>query len=152
MDEKEYKRIYNAINQLHCVFEKSILARKCACSNANKFHLADREGVSCNSARAQALCQELLHHMRKNAVFALKLKALSGPLPHAKEIKVQAGGMLGLQQALHPEDTEADKVGNVTEVISGALEKYGSMDTLPYQEIVKSIVAFQGRRKRTPRG
>ena len=60
MQENEYKGAYNSINERRCVFEKAVLSRCCSCVKAQRFNLADREGVACQSQSALVLCQTLL--------------------------------------------------------------------------------------------
>jgi hypothetical protein len=148
MEEQEYKDTYQHVNQRRCVFEKSITSRRCSCEKSLRFHLADREGVSCNSTSCNALCTEFLNTMRRKARFALHLTSADSPLPHAKEIKVQTGGLLGLQTLLHPDRAEATDVNNAIGLVDSAMRQYGALDKLPYDLIVQAIVKFQGRKKR----
>ena len=150
MEEQEYRETYNTVNERRCVFEKTINSRRCSCEKSMRFHLADREGITCKSASGNALCIELLNTMRSNARFALHLTSADAPLPHAKEIKVQTGGLLGLQGLLHPDKAEAANIDNVIDLIDQAIQQYGRLQDLPYTVIVQAIVRFQGRRKRTP--
>jgi hypothetical protein len=152
MEEKEYRDTYQTINERRCVFEKTINSRRCTCRQSQRFHLADREGIACKSATGNALCTTLLSSMRSNARFALHLTSADGPLPHAKEIKVQTGGLLGLQGLIRPEHAENSNVENAIGLIDAAIEKYGSIDALPFDIIVQAIVKFEGRRKRPRRG
>ncbi|MGB5717314.1 MAG: hypothetical protein WBN81_09495, partial [Gammaproteobacteria bacterium] len=82
------------------------------------------------------------------ARFALHLTSADGPLPHAKEIKVQTGGLLGLQGLIKPERAADANVENAIGLIDAAIEKYGRIGNLPYDIIVQAIVKFEGRRKR----
>ena len=148
MEEKEYKDTYHAINQRQCVFEKTINSRRCTCKQSQRFHLADREGIACKSAIGNALCAELLNSMRRNARFALHLTSAEGPLPHTKEIKVQTGGLLGLQGLVYPHRAADTNIENAIGLINAAIEKYNSLETLPYDLIVQAIVKFEGRKKR----
>jgi hypothetical protein len=149
MDEQEYRDAYHAVNDRRCVFEKAINSRRCTCSKSRRFHLADREGITCRSASANALCGELLHNMRSKARFALHLTSADGPLPHAREIKVQTGGLLGLQGLLHPALSDADNIDNAIGLIDAALTRFGSLENLPYDVIIQAIVRFEGRKKRS---
>ena len=149
MEEQEYRDTYNSVNERRCVFEKTINSRRCSCTKSMRFHLADREGIACKSASGNALCIELLNTMRRNARFALHLTSADAPLPHAKEIKVQTGGLLGLQGLLYPDKAEATNIDNVIGLIDLAMQQYGRLQDLPYAAIVQAIVRFQGRRKRT---
>ncbi len=144
MEEKEYRSFYHAINQERCVFEKSILSRRSNCHHAHRFNLADREGVACQHPEAALQCRTTLSHMRDKALFALKLTRIDGPLPHAKEIKVQTGGLYGLQQILGNGDI-TQPIADITALIQTALDRYGAIDALPYEEIARGIVQFEGR-------
>ena len=150
MDEQQYRSTYHSINELQCVFEKAVLSRRSHCSRCTRFHLADREGAACNSEPGHGWCADLLDHLRRNAIFSLKITQIDGQLPHGKEIKVQNGGLLGLQKALMPE-LEAGEVEDIFELVNQARIRFGDLDRLPYSEIVQSIVTFQARTRRKPR-
>ena len=148
MEEKEYKETYHSINQRRCVFEKTINSRRCTCNQSQRFHLADREGIACKSATDNALCIEFLNSMRSNARFALHLTSADGPLPHTKEIKVQTGGLLGLQALIYPHRATDTNIENAIGLIDAAIEKYSSLEKLPYDILVQAIVKFEGRKRR----
>lgn len=150
MDEQEYRTTYHSINDLRCVFEKAILSRRCACSRCKRFHLADREGAACESTAALQRCSTLLTQLRQKALFALKLTQLEGELPHAKEIKVQTGGLLGLQQAMHPE-IHSESVKDIAGLLEEALRHYPDLEALPYPRIMQTVVGFEGRKRRSRR-
>jgi hypothetical protein len=84
--------------------------------------------------------------LRESAKFALKITAIEGELPHAKEIKVQAGGLLGLQHVLNPE-SDASNVADIAALVALGERTFGALENFPYQEIVKTIIAFEGRRR-----
>lgn len=150
MEEDQYRKTYNSFNELRCVYEKAINSRRCTCSASHRFNLADREGVSCQSKQGQQRCKSILELMRKNASFALKLPEAGGsPLPHAKELKVQVGGLLGMQSLVFNEKKDVQKVEDIDLILQSALEQYGDFSRLPFTEIVKSITTFKGRQKRS---
>lgn len=151
MEEQEYRATYQEINQRRCIFEKAINSRRCACEQSARFCLADREGIACNSENGNKLCIEFLGTMRHKARFSLQMTRADGPLPHNKEIRVQTGGLLGLQKLLCPERENSDAVENVYELVNQAISEFGQLDALPYDRIVQAIVSFQGRRKRGKR-
>ena len=151
MDEGEYRGTYHEVNQRRCVFEKSILSRQTMCEHAHRFCLADREGVACQEDMSHALCETLLNNLRQNALFALKLTHLDGQLPHAKEVKVQTGGLLGLRKLLQTEDETSQEVNNIIGLIEQARQVSGDLNNLPYDQIARSIMQFEGRNQRTKR-
>ena len=151
MNENEYRATYHDLNKRRCIFEKALNSRVCGCQMAARFNLADREGVACKSPPGQTLCSELIGQLRQNSRFALALTRINGPLPHSREIKVQNGGLLGLQKVLCPEHQEQRKVEDVSGLVAQALETFDTLDRLPFDEIVQSVVGYEGRRKNTRR-
>lgn len=148
MDEDEYRSTYDAVNQRRCIFEKAINARHVDCGQMKRFYLADREGVSCQSEHGQKRCIALLEQMRSSARFALQMTHIGGPLPHNKEIKVQVGGLLGIQALVQPELAAAAKVEDAFVTLNRAEQQYGSVEDIPLTEVMKDIKQFQGRRRR----
>ena len=153
MDEDQYRTTYNELNPNRCIFEKSITNRRCDCQLKRKFVIATRECVACQSEVAKARCTRVLDSMRNNARFSLKVVTVNGPMPHNKELQVQAGGMLALQNLLtnmplSELETELKSVVNIHQTMETALEKYSDTENLPYGELVKGIVKYEARPKR----
>ena len=148
MEEGEYRETYREFNSLRCVFEKSILSRQTMCEHAHRFCLADREGIACQLASAHKQCDALLSELRSKAIFALKLTKIDGPLPHAKEVKVQTGGVVGLSHTITDTDTQPPSLENIYALIEQAKHKFGDLDSLPYDEITRQIVQYEGRTRR----
>ena len=145
MDEDEYRKTYQQINETRCIFEKALCSLRCACSKSKPFRLADRTCYGCHSPTDQKQCVALLTHLRNQTRFVFKINEIDGPLPHNKEIRVQNGGLLGLQKLL---DIEQEKVADVQAVISHATEKFGSIDQLPFDVLMQSIMAYKTRPKK----
>jgi hypothetical protein len=148
VEEQEYRRTYNSVSQRPCLFEKSVLAQRCGCRHARRFCLADREGVACGSETGNHRCRELLETLRTNARFALQMTGIHGPLPHAKELKVQSGGVRGLRAVLNSEHDGREPVEDVAWLTEQALERFGALENLPFEQIVQHILRFEGRRRR----
>ena len=148
MDENKYRETYHLVNQLRCVFEKAVISRQCICSLSRRFNLADREGIACTFSEKHAICDQLLTLLRSNASFALQMHDIDGPLPHAKEIKVQVGGLEGLSQAILASESEHKSTIDIASLIQHAESNFGQIESFPYSEIMKSIARFKGRQHR----
>lgn len=146
LDENAYRNAYTEVNPLQCVFERAILCRCCGCEHVIKRNIAEREAAGCLDAAAHALCVELKKELRRAAAFTLKLAHPDEPVPHTKELKLQCGGLLGVERALVPD--AAGPVANIIGVLSAAVQQYGSLASLPYQEIVHAIHVYEPRPRR----
>ncbi|GMR01673.1 MAG: hypothetical protein BMS9Abin19_1090 [Gammaproteobacteria bacterium] len=151
MEEDEYKSTYNELTSIRCVFEKALVNHQAKCRLSRHFCLADREGYSCDNKESSGRCCEFLEILRENSTFVLKLHEISGPLPHNMEIRVQAGGLMGLAKLVDVNAEGRSKqpvVDDINWILSEAQRKYGLLGNLPYSEINQSVVQFQGRRRR----
>ncbi len=153
MDESAFHRARGAANPQPCVFEKALFARCCACSLVERQSIAEREVLACASPPAQAQCAALRALLRQKSVFALKLAQPDGPLPHANEMKLQCGGLQGLQRLAQGQAAAGPGVlpalADVHELVRVCSEKFGGLANLPYSEVVQSVVAFPIRRRRS---
>ncbi len=147
MDQDTFRKTYREINEQFCAYEKGILTRNCDCALADRFNIAEREGVRCKSAKAQKQCLELLDLLRQKARFVLKSNERAATIPHAKAMKVQVGGMRGLKAALAPDRPLPATIDDIHETLETALAEFGSMEALPFQIIIQQIAAFQGRKR-----
>ena len=146
MEENEYKATYSEIASIRCEFEKALTNNKARCSYSRHFWLADREGYACKSAESSAKCCDLLSKLRENSRFILKLQQTGDNLPHNMEIRVQVGGLNGIQQLLAPEQTH--KIEDIHSLVQQAEAEFGGLQRLPYNHIVQSISRYQGRKTR----
>ena len=145
MDEFHYKSTYSEINPQRCVFEKAINSRVCNCCKSQRFNLADREGVACQSADALRRCEKLIQHLHANARFVLQRLDVNR-LGHIQEIKIQNGGLLGLQAELKEE--KLNNVADIDALLTTAEKKYKVMEDFPYSRMMQIISAYQIRAKR----
>ena len=146
MEENEYKSTYSEIASIRCEFEKALTNNKARCAYARHFWLADREGYACKSIESSAKCRELLVKLRENSRFILKLQQAGEQLAHNMEIRVQAGGISGIQALFSAGSDE--NVEDIHALVEQVEAEYGSLERLPYSRIVQSVSRFQGRKSR----
>lgn len=155
MDQDAFRETYQDVNERACVFERAILTLQCDCSRAERFCIAEREGVACKSAEGHARCAILVETLRDQARFALRDAAAEGgaALPYGKAMRVQVGGLRGLRALLDPAADTPDTVPDVYALVAQAVDSFGSLTALPYSAIMPHIAAYRGRiRSRRRRG
>jgi hypothetical protein len=147
MDQDAFRRTYRDVNERYCAYEKSVLTNECRCSQAERFCIAEREGVRCGGDDAQAQCLEVLALMREAARFALKAASEEGVLPHGKAMKIQVGGLRGIRTALEPEATTGAPIDDVHGLLCRARDAFGSLAGLPYSAIMREVAAYQVKKR-----
>lgn len=144
MDESAYRSARAQTNGLPCVFQGAIQARGATCELVAQHSLAEREVLACTRSAAHTECENLLNLFRERATFPLRLQP-GVPLTHAIQLRLQCGGLLGLQNAL------AATVADVHQLVQQAQICPDGLIGLPWSPIVDSIKAWQPRRRSTPK-
>ena len=134
MDENAYRQVLSTSIARPCPFEKSILTHCAPCSLAEKHNVAEREVVACGDQASLERCFALHDALRHNFSFALGKSTSDGPLTHAQEMRIQCGGLAGLQFAVDGND----EVSDVSALAKLALQKYRELADYPYVQIVQS--------------
>jgi hypothetical protein len=144
MDQDAFRQTYREVNAVFCAFEKSVLTNECGCRCAERFCIAEREGVHCTSQTGQQRCLRWLELLREQARFALRTEEDRRVLPHGKAIRLQVGGMRGLLKALEISDPV---IGDVDGSLAEAELRFGALEDVPFSQIMREVVAHQVRRR-----
>lgn len=140
VDEAAYRRTREEVSALPCVFQGALLAGQAACELALRRSLAEREVLACSQAPAHLNCETLEHLFLERATFPLHLHP-HAPLTHATVMRLQCGGLQGLQRVLQAERADVHRL------VAQAQAEHGSLTALPWAGIVQQIVAWQPRRR-----
>ncbi len=141
------------MDHARCPFEKVILGAYAGCAKARRFAIAERMGVECTSDIALNNCLTLIKLVRENARFALKVTDTTERLPFGKEMKVMVGGLAGLEAVLHPGSQKQPgqpEIRDIHGLVQQAQTAFGSLTALPYPAMMKSVAAFQLRKRHIP--
>lgn len=142
MDEAAYRQKLTEVTERPCAFEKAVLARCVACERSERIQIAEREAVACRNAASLARCAALHDHLRHGFSFALGTVHDDTVLPHAQEMRVQCGGLKGLQQVLN----DSAEVENVDGVLLQAMQQWGELAEIPWSEVVHAAAqCYKGR-------
>ena len=124
-----------------CVFANALLARAASCELSRRESLAERDLLVCSSAVARINCATLAALLHERARFALKLPPPARPLVHAQAMRLQCGGLAGLQACLD------EPVPDVHRMVGQSQARHGSLTALPWERLVAAIVAWQPRQR-----
>lgn len=142
MDEDAFRKELRATDRYACPFGKAILARCCACSLSGRRAIAERETVICTQAPVHEQCENLYSLLYDNSQFALKRVHPDAPLTHAQNMKIQCGGLRGLQLV----QDASEQVLDVAALVQAVQQTFGDLAELPFSTIIQSVSAFQARK------
>lgn len=148
MNENEYRAALESVNPNRCVFEKAVFTTLCECQFAHRFVIADRQGLNCRNIIKRHQCGELIAVIRKMSTFLMQQADTGQSLPHAKALRLQTGGLLGVQEAVFPSfDTE--KINDVSSTVDAARSRFGEFKRIPADIVVRRVAGFSLRRRRS---
>lgn len=144
MDQDAFRETYREINEVYCAFEKSILTNECRCSCAERFCIAEREGVHCKDEVSQSRCLQWLALLRQQARFAVRGNEERHLLPHGKAIRLQVGGMRGLGAILN---ADIETVDDINHALHQAEVEFDTLAEIPFSEVMREVVAYRVRKR-----
>lgn len=146
IEEAEFHRTLESVNETPCPFEKAVLNSGFGCSCSLRMWLADRESASCTCPTAQARCVLTLQALRLEAAEILGGNITVQRFPHNQELRLQTGGLLGIQAALAAAPATL-RVADITALTQQAQAQWGDWTQWPYPEILTHIAAQQTVRR-----
>ncbi|MCW8908294.1 MAG: hypothetical protein OQL28_13665, partial [Sedimenticola sp.] len=83
----------------------------------------------------------LRHHSR----FTLKSNDEHDVLSHAQALRLQVGGIRGLERIIEVREEPVSYVDDIHDLLKRAVQLYDQLDQLPFNEIIQQVAAFKGR-------
>jgi hypothetical protein len=127
-----------------CVFSRALLARSAVCERAARRSVGERDLIECTTPVAHINCSTLAALLHERSRFALRLPGPGHPIVHAQALRLQCGGLAGLQQALGAEQADVHRM------VGLAQQRHGSLTELPWEAVVRVIKQWPARRPRQP--
>jgi hypothetical protein len=143
VDENEFRRVRAELVVRPCPFQAAIFAGAAACRLAERVQLAERQAINCREAAAQMRCLRALELIRDRSKFALGRRRLPAVLPFGQALKIQAGGLLGLRDAL--DGGPADAVADVDGLFAELAARFGPLDSVPFGPVLRRIAHYRRR-------
>ena len=69
-------------------------------------------------------------------------------MPHSVLVKIQFGGLLGLQRLQVDSTDDSAVVKNIHGLVGQAIGKHGGLDAIPCQAFVEEMISYKLKRRR----
>jgi len=134
-----------------CPFQTPIIAEDFACRLAQAVTVRNTPQVHCQSETALALCQRLYEHLKTAGLAAFGMQDDLTSTPHNIYLKIQYGGLLGLQAKSGIVPAEENGIHDIRALVEAATRDGTQLERLPYAELVPFMQAQQTKRRRARR-
>ena len=131
-----------------CPFQTPIISKEFSCSLGQPVTARNTPQIHCRSEAALSLCRRVYDHLKAVGLTALGMEDDLATTPHNGYLKVQMGGLLGLQDLCGGAE---GGIADLSKLIAKATADGARIDALPYSELVPRIQAQQSKRRRERR-
>ncbi len=128
-----------------CAFSHTLLGEAFGCSRVRFVTQRDGPHATCADHDAAQRCAALFQALKTAALPVFDVPDDLAQMPHSVPVKIQFGGLLGLQQALHPELPE--HVADVDALIREAETHYGGCERIPCADFTAAMTAYKVKRR-----
>lgn len=129
-----------------CPFSAPLVTRQFGCTVSQEVIHRGGTEINCTDAAAHARCELLFQRLKAEALPAFGVEDDLLSMPHSVLVKIQYGGLLGLQRLLHATPQVTERVEDVRTLVAEAAHRFG--DQLPCAPLVGDITAFKPRARR----
>ncbi len=136
------------MEQHKCLFSAPLISHQFGCVYAKEVIHRGGAEIACTDIAAHARCGQLFQHMKAAALPAFGVEDDLLSMPHSVLVKIQYGGLLGLQRLLSGATAAPERVENIDALVAGAQVRFGVVGAVPCAQFVADITAFKPRPRR----
>lgn len=128
-----------------CSFVATLIKEDFACECGHNVTRRAGPDIACLSAASSDRCKTLLTKFKQVGLPAFDAKDDLLETPHSVFAKIQFGGLLGMAHDVTGEDVR--RIDNVFQLIERALQRYRSLDGVPYRQYVPAMKQYKIQRR-----
>lgn len=128
-----------------CPFSAPLVTHHFGCVLAKEVIHRGGTEIACTQDAAQARCAGLFERLKTAALPAFGVEDDLLSMPHSVQVKIQYGGLLGLQRLL---SKPAERVENIDTLLQQAATQWGSIEAIACDSLIPDITAFKPRSRR----
>ena len=130
-----------------CAFSNTLVTNQFGCENGEQVTRRGGPDVVCASEEAHQQCEKLFQRMKQTALPAFGVEDDLLSMPHSVLVKIQFGGLLGLQRLQDKGTDESTVVKNIHGLVGQAIGKHGGLNAIPCQAFVEDMTSYKLKRR-----
>lgn len=132
------------MEEYKCAFNATLMGDQFGCAHAR--HVVRRGGpdVACTGSAGHERCRRLFELLKASALPAFGVEDDLLSMPHSTLVKIQFGGLLGIQRLLG-DNAETATVTDINSLVDRAENRFGGLETVPCEQIHTDITGYKIR-------
>jgi len=129
-----------------CPFSAPLVTHSFGCSQAQEVVRRGGAEIDCQDPAAWSRCTALFERLKAVALPAFGVEDDLLSMPHSVLVKIQHGGLLGLQRQCSGTDESPEQIEDIHGLVEILEARFG--DAIPVANVVNDITAFKLRARR----
>ncbi|MBK1645348.1 hypothetical protein CKO25_11985 [Thiocapsa imhoffii] len=131
---------------MKCPFCAPLTKNMARCRHAQEVVRRGGSEFDCLSPNDHQRCSWVHGALKSHALSAFEVADDLNTMPHSVQVKIQSGGLLGLQRLLG-EDGLAGSIEDIHTLIERAAAHFGGVEQIPYSRLEADMVGFRLERR-----
>lgn len=131
-----------------CPFQTPIIAEDFACQLGQAVTVRNTPQIHCRSEQALQRCQRVYDHLKTVGLPAFGMEDDLTSTPHNVYLKIQYGGLLGLQAMSGTAAESQGKIADIHDLIETVTSGGDRTDSIAYAELAPWMLDQQTKRRR----
>jgi len=136
------------MSDLICPFSATLVKNDFGCKLAGQVIRRGGTEFVCHTGAAHARCRRLFDQLKAVALPAFGVEDDLNRMPQSVLVKVQFGGLLGLQRRLTAVERTDGGIEDIDALLETALARYRSIEAIPCDRLVGDITGHKLSRRR----
>jgi hypothetical protein len=128
-----------------------IISRDFACSQGQAMTVRNTPEVHCRDEQALVVCQGLAERLKTAGLAAFDMPDDLTSTPHTVYLKIQYGGLLGLQADSGLAVPVEGEIADVHALVDSVTAQGGGLDAIDYAALTGRMTSFKPKRRRDRR-
>lgn len=129
-----------------CPFSAPLVTHQFGCCKAQEVVRRGGAEIDCTDAAACERCVRLFGRLKAAALPAFGVEDDLLSMPHSVLVKIQHGGLLGLQRVLAAAEAVTERVEDIDRLVADAQARYG--ESVSVDAVVADMTNFKLRARR----
>jgi hypothetical protein len=135
------------MEEYKCAFSNTLITNQFGCEKGEQVARRGGPDIACTSDEAHRRCELLFQQLKASALPAFGVEDDLLSMPHSVLVKIQLGGLLGLQRLLESGTAGSAEVKNVYALVNQAVGQYDNLDAIPFPALVEDMTSYKLKRR-----
>ena len=132
---------------LICPFSATLARETFGCNRAERIIRRGGTEFSCQAPASHARCLQLFGQLKDAALTAFDVEDDLTQMPHSVLVKIQFGGLLGLQRITQAPPSEAGRIEDIDTLVTAAVTRFETLQAIPCEQLAADMTGYSLSRR-----